>query len=252
VLDIMPVESNLRESGVLMGDEQAAFAELGRATGTLVSFVPAHGESRVSAVAKPLSRTLTEGFGLAVLLADFENHGNSVWNSARTRCRLDGRTWGAFVYEADGLKTLDAYETHPRHIGRLMDYARANYSTILADLTGAREVHAGEVLRASDAVFLVTGSDHASLAAVREKAEWLQSMGLGDRVALLLERSPDGADADQVEDQTGLPVCSLIETEEHIEGLGRWFASNARAVQQSAIEDVAVPDYEFSAYALAG
>ena len=235
-----------------MGGEQTAFAELGRATGTLVSLVPAHGESRVSAVAKPLSRTLAEGFGLAVLLADFENRGNSVWNSARSQCRLDGRTWGAFVYEADGLKTLDAYETHPRHIGRLMDYARANYSTILADLTGARDLHASEVLRASDAIFLVAGSDHASLAAVREKAEWLQSMGLRDRVALLLERSPDGLGADQVEDQTGLPVCSLIETKDQIEGLARWFASNALAASQSAIDDVAVPKYECSAYALAG
>ncbi len=234
-----------------MGGEQTACAELKRTTGTLVSFVPAHGESRVSAVAKPLSRTLAEGFGLAVLLADFENRGNSVWNSARSQHRLDGRTWGAFVYEADGVKTLDACETHPRHIGRLMEYARTNYSTILADLTGAREAHSREVLAASDAIFLVTGSDHASLEGVREKAEWLQSMGLSDRVALLLERSGDGPDVDQVEDQTGLPVCSLIETEAHIEGFARWLASNATSAPETAQYD-ATPDFEYSAYALAG
>src|SRR5277367_5291212 len=135
------VKSNLRESNVFVGEDLGC-ADFNSAPGTLVSFLPAHGDSRAGAVAEQLSRTLTEGFGLAVLLANFENRGNSVWQSARQRRRLDGRTWGAFVDESRGVKTLDAYEAHPRQIGRLMDYARKNYSTICADLTGAREGHA--------------------------------------------------------------------------------------------------------------
>ena len=222
--------------------EEASCTHLERARGTLVSFLPAHGDSRAGAVAKQLSRTLTEGYGLAVLLADFENRGNSVWTAARLRRRLDGRTWGAFVYEAGGLKILDACETQPRQIGGLMDYARANYATICADLTGAREPHALEVLRASDAIFIAAGSDHASLEGVREKAAWLRSIDLADRTALLLERTPDGPGADEVEERTGLPVCSLIETPAHMEQLARWLASHTASAS----------DQEYAAYALAG
>jgi hypothetical protein len=171
---------------------------------------------------------------MSVLLADFENRGNSVWNAARLRKRLDGRTWGAFLYEAGGLKILDACEIHPRQIRRLMDYARENYSTICADLTDAREAHALEVLRASEAIFMVTGSDHASLEGVIEKAGWLRSIDLAGRAALLLERAPGGPDADEVEDRTGLPVCSLVETQAHFDQLARWLASHAASASAQA------------------
>lgn len=237
------MEINLRESEVrseVLQGTRRAHAILERASGTIVSFVPAHGDSRAGAVAEQLSRTLTEGLGVSVLLADFDTRGYPLWTSTEAPRRLDGRTWGAFVTEVDGLDILDARETHPRQLGRLLDHAREQYSAICADLTGAREPHALEVLRASDAIFLVTDSGHAAMEGVREKAEWLQSIDLIDRVGLLVRRSPGGPTVDEIEDLTGLPVCSLIETDAQMAQLAGWLGSQAAVTVSDA------------AYALAG
>lgn len=235
------MERILRESEVLLVDANRAHANLERAPGTIVSFVPAHGDSRAGSVAAQLSRALTEGLGRAVLLADFDARGSAVWNSrlrsAQAPRRLDGRTWGAFVTEVDGLDVLDARETHPRQLGRLLEHARERYSEMCVDLTGARPPHALEVLRASDAIFLVTDADHASLEGVREKAERLRSIDLTDRVGLLVRRSTDCPDLDQIEDLTGLPVCSLIETDAQIEQLARWLAAHASVTSSSAPQE---------------
>ncbi len=238
------MESNLRESesfSEVMRDAHLAHAILERASGTIVSLVPAHGDSRVGAVAEQLSRTLTEGFGVSVLLADFDPRGYPLWTCTEAPRRLDGRTWGAFVTEVDGVDILDAHETHPRQLGRLLDHARQKYSAICADLTGAREPHALEVLRVSDAIFLVADSSRASMGGAREKAEWLRSIDFYGRVGLLLRLSPGGPTAAEIEDITGLPVCSLIETDAQITQLARWLASHARVAEEDA-----------AAYALAG
>jgi Flp pilus assembly CpaE family ATPase len=237
------VESILRESEVFSGvirDMQLTHAILERAPGTIVSLVPAHGDSRVGAVAEQLSRTLTEDLGVSVLLADFDTHGYPLWTSTEAPRRLDGRTWGAFVTRLEGRDILDASETHPRQVGRLLDHARLKYSAICVDLTGAREPHAREVLRVSDAIFLVTDSSHASMEGVRDKAEWLRSIDMNDRVGLLVRRSPDGPGAAEIEDITGLPVCSLIETDAQMAQFARWLASHN-----------SVPEFD-AAYALAG
>jgi Flp pilus assembly CpaE family ATPase len=236
------MESSLRQSEVfseVIRDTHLTHAILERAPGTIVSLVPAHGDSRVGAVAEQLSRTLTEGLGVSVLLADFDTSGyplwTSMWTSTEAPRRLDGRTWGAFVTQVDGLDILDARETHPRQLGRLLDHARQKYSTICANLTGAREPHALEVLRVSDAIFLVTDSGRASMEGVREKAEWLRSIDLSDRVGLLVRRSPGGPAADEIEDITGLPVCSLIETDVQMAQFARWLASNASVPENDAV-----------------
>ncbi len=180
-------------------------------SGSIFSFLPAHGDSRAGAVAEFVSRTLTEGFGLVVLLADFEGDRYSPW-------RLDG------------------------HVGNLLNYAREKYSIICIDLTGAKEAEALEALRASDAIFLVSGSDAASIHSVQEKAAWLQSTELSDQCGLLLWRAPNSVDPTEVEDLTGLPVCSLVDNDEQVRQLASWLAS------QTTSE---VPSQE-SKYAMAG
>jgi Flp pilus assembly CpaE family ATPase len=240
------VESNLRESEVfseVIRDTRLTHAILERAPGTIVSLVPAHGDSRVGAVAEQLSRTLTEDLGVSVLLADFDASGyppwTFMWTTNEAPRRLDGRTWGAFVTEVDGLDILDARETHPRQLGRLLDHARRKYSAICADLTGAREPHTLEVLRVSDAIFLVTDSDRASLEGAREKAGWLRSIDLDDRVGLLVRHSPGGPGTDEIEDITGLPVCSLIETDAQMTRFARWLASQSSAPEIDAAYSLA-------------
>jgi hypothetical protein len=132
-----------------------------------------------------------------------------VWRAAEAPRRLDGRSWGAFVSEADGYDVLDA---------------REHYSVICADLSGAKEAHAVELLRASDVIFLVSSSDRPSLEMVRDKAEWLQSIDLGDRCGLLLWHTPRGASAAEAEEITGLPISGVVDSEEQIAHLVAWIA----------------------------
>ena len=188
--------------------------------------MPAHGGCRAGAVAQQVSRALTEGLGIAVLLADFDRRAYSVWSATEPPHRLDGRTWGAFVSEVDRMPVLNAREVPPRHLAPLLDYARANFSIVCADLTGAQESHELSVLQASDAIFLVSGSDGASIEGIREKMDWLRSADLAERCGILLEHTPHGANAGHVEELTGAPVCSLIETAQHIDQLAAWLAAN--------------------------
>jgi Flp pilus assembly CpaE family ATPase len=240
------VERTLRESEVL-SDVKRASAHLERSPGTLASFVPAHGDSRAGVVARHLSHTLTEGFGGSVLLADFDTReraaslGSSMWTRSSSPRRLDGRTWGAFVSEVDGLDTLDARETHPMKLSQLLDHARRKYSMIFADLTGAREVHANEMLRESDAIFLVANSDHASVEGLREKAEWLRAMKVIDRTGLLLRQTVGGHSVNEIEEITGLPVCSLIGAQTQMDQLALWLAANT-----------SVPEDGVASFAMAG
>jgi len=195
------VNTMLREAEAISGADQLR-------QGPIYSFVPAHGASRAGAVAEHLSRTLAEGFGRSVLLANFAQREGGVLESGRRN-------------------VLDARELHPSQIGPVFENARECYSVICADLSGAEEARELEVLRASDAVFLVGSADWASLELTREKAEWLRSADLGERCGLLLWRASDGATAKQAEESTGLPVCSLVDREEHLERLARWLAASA-------------------------
>jgi len=202
------------------------------APGSVFAFLPAHSGSRASAVAQQLSRTLSEGIGLTVLLADFERSAYSVWNAAETPERLGERVWRSFVSQVDSIQVLHAREIRPRQLRRLVDYARQHVHIVCADLSAAPQVQAIEILRAADAIFFVAGSDDASIEGVQEKMNWLRSSvfpkrDTADRCALLLEHTPNGASAVAVEDRTGVPVCGLVENPAQIAQLATWLAASA-------------------------
>jgi hypothetical protein len=208
-------------------------------SGAVYSFVPAHGASGAGALAGYLTGALSERFraegsGRSVLLADFDPQGYSVWRAAEDPRRLDGRTWGAFVSEANGHDVLDARELHPLRLRPVLDYAREHYSVICADLSGAKEAHAVNLLRASDAIFLVSSSGQPSPEMVRDKAGWLRSIDLGDRCGLLLWHTPRGASAAEAEEITGLPISSLVDSEEQIARLTAWIARPSETAARTA------------------
>jgi hypothetical protein len=194
-------------------------------TGPIYSFVPARGGSRAGAIAEQLSRTMAEVPGFSVLLAGFAAREYSLWNPADSPRRLDGHTWGAFVFDSHGLEVLDAREVYPRQLRRVLEYAQQKYKVVCADVSEAKESHSLETLRASECIFIVSHSDRASLEMAREKREWLQSIDLSDQCGLLLDRVPGGVTSEQAEDITGLPMCSLVDRAEYIDRLAGWLSS---------------------------
>lgn len=198
---------------------------VGLPLGPIYSFVPARGGSRAGAVAEQLTRTLSEVSGLSVLLAGFAAREYSLWNPLDSPRRLDGHTWGAFVFDSQGLEVLDAREVYPRQLQRVLEYARQKYRIVCADLSEAKESHSLETLRASECIFIVSHSDRASLELAREKREWLKSIDMSDQCGLLLDRVPGGLTSEQAEDLTGLPMCSLVDRGEYIERLAGWLSA---------------------------
>lgn len=193
--------------------------------GPIYSFLPAHSESRAGIVAADLTRTLAQVPEFPVLLANFDAREYSLWNPADSPRRLDGQTWGAFVFESHGFEVLDAREVYPRQLRRVLDFARQKYKIVCADVTAAKDAHALETLRASECVFIVSNSDRQSLEMAREKRDWLQSIDLAEQCGLLLDRVPGGLSVDQAEEITGLPLCSLVDRAEYIQRLAGWLIS---------------------------
>lgn len=193
--------------------------------GPVYTFVPAHGEPGVGAVQSLLNRAWTEDLELTVLLADFSTREHSVWEPAGALRRLDGRTFGAFVRSEDGGDVLDAHQVDAADLGRLLDHARRRYNIVSVDLTGARETHALEVFRVSTSIFLVAGSDRASLESAAEKVAWLRALGLEERGGMLLRRVEGGLRPDLAEDLAGVPVCGVVEDDTQLRRLAHWLGS---------------------------
>lgn len=211
-----------------MRRESNHHSDLGRIElplGPIYSFVPAHGASRAGAVAEQLSRTLAEVPGFSALLAGFAAREYSLWNPCDSPRRLDGETWGAFLFDSRGIEVLDAREVYPRQLRRVLEYAQRKYRIVCADLSEAKEAHSLETLHASECVFIVSHSDRASLEMAREKREWLQSIDMSDQCGLLLDRVPGGVTSEEAEEICGLPMCSLVDRPEYIERLAGWLAA---------------------------
>ncbi len=193
--------------------------------GPIYSFMPAHGGSRAGAVSELLSRTLAEVPGFSVLLAGFAAREYSLWNPTDSPRRLDGHTWGAFVFDSRGIEVLDAREVYPHQLQKVLEYAQQKYRIVCADVTGAKEAHSLETLRASECIFMVSHSDRASLEMAREKRDWLQSIDMADQCGLLLDRVPGGVSSAEAEEISGLPMCSLVDRAEYIDRFAGWLAA---------------------------
>jgi Flp pilus assembly CpaE family ATPase len=213
----------MRKSFVLHGSGDT------EASGPLYAILPAHSNSGADSVARELSRELSQGYQLSVLLADFCAHDLPIWGTPEAPQRLDSQMWDSFLTRASAsgqpVDTLDAREAHPRHIPRLLDYARRRYDVTCADLSGAKESSALEVLRQADGIFLVAGNSKDSIRLAHYRAAWLQSMKLEDRTGLLLDRAAGGADGAEAEERTGLPVCAAVGSSREIEYLAAWLAA---------------------------
>jgi Flp pilus assembly CpaE family ATPase len=195
-------------------------------TGQVVAILPAHGGSNADRVSNELSRYLAEKYRLESVLAEFRSHGFPLLGAgAGPPHRFDSQIWGAFLRDhRDSFDTLEAREVTSRNIKRLLDGSRERYSITCADLTEARESTALEVLRNCDSIFLVANSDSLSVEMARHRADWLGSLGLHERSALLLNRIVGGLSGADVEDRCGLPVCAIVEDYDDLDQLAHWLA----------------------------
>jgi hypothetical protein len=195
------------------------------APGPVYAFVPAHGDSKVSAVQELLGRTWSEDFGLAVLLVDFKSRGDKGLEiTSHSRVSRTGRLDRRSGNGPNG-KGPDGKSMRSRDLRRLLEQATASYQVVCADLTNTTDECSRLVLSRAHSIFLVSDSDPASLGLIRDKMHRLRSLGLQDRCALLLRRTPGGLRPDLAEELAGAPVCGLVETSEQVARLAHWLAA---------------------------
>ena len=197
----------------------------------LCAFLPSRAGAGTSTLACHLARTLAAQTTERVLLADFDlisswlryllNFGQSptIRDAAESIDQMDPWRWQQLVVRIDQLDVLHAGQFNPRRplrtetVRRLLEYAAAQYHVMCADLSGNMEAYSLEVLRSAGAIFVVTQPDPLSLGAARDKAEFLQSIGLKDRAGLLVRQSPHTTlpSASQVEKSCGLPLSGVFD-----------------------------------------
>ena len=71
----------------------------------------------------------------------------------------------------------------------LVDFARGAYNVLCFDMSGNMERHSLQVMQESKRVFVVCNPEAGSMFLGREKIQFLRTMGLGDRISLIVNRA---------------------------------------------------------------
>lgn len=158
----------------------------------IYSFVPAGGAEGARSESRRAVRQLTEAIGAYLAAAG------------------DDRT----VLLAD----FSSPKNHPRS------------SIVCMDLADADPAEASEAIRVSEAVFLVSTTDPASVEDACAHAAWLRyvmrSFERDDACGLLLVPTRGGIPEVEAEHRIGLPICGVFRSADHTAQLARWIAQD--------------------------
>jgi pilus assembly protein CpaE len=196
----------------------------------LFAFVPGKGGSGTSQLAchfaSSLAPDLEEGKRMLLLDLDLSSglsrylfersHAYSLVEMIESGVSLDETYWNQFVAKHGNLDVITGGRYNPRHpltpiqIRVLLDCAFPRYQMICADLTGNSEAFSLEILRRSVRIFLVTSMDPNAIQLTRERYQLLETMGLGRRTGILLNRFPHHVSiaASRVANEVGAPVLA--------------------------------------------
>lgn len=231
----------------------------------LFSFLPGKGGSGTSRLACHFALSLAaeaeQRGDSRVLLLDLDfASGLSRYLFERRHCHtliemieagvpLDGTYWNQFAARHGALDIICGGKVNPRHplspskIKQVLDTAASRYDAICADLTGNSEAFSLEVMRRSSRIFLVASTDPGTLQLSQNRMQFLEQIGLGRRVQVLLNRlaNHDATPPARVATAIGAPVVAEFNFAERelLDAIskGEQFdrrASIARHIQRSA------------------
>jgi pilus assembly protein CpaE len=177
------------------------------ATELLFSFFPSKAGVGASTIALNTATALSKLSDKPALLIDFDlnsgmvgfmlklKHPHSVIEAVEHAEALDESMWEDIVAHAGKLDVLHSGGLNPHHrleplqVRHFIEFSRRNYRVVCADLSGNLERFSLEVMQQSKAVFVVCTPELPSLHLAREKCRYLESLDLGDKVRILLNRS---------------------------------------------------------------
>ncbi|MBM3792938.1 MAG: hypothetical protein FJW31_02510 [Acidobacteria bacterium] len=138
----------------------------------------------------------------------------TIYEAAENASKLDEHPWPQLVASIGKLDVLPAgrldSQTHidPMQVRQLVSFARQFYSSICIDLSGNMEKFFIEVMQDCKKVCIVCTPGIPSLHLARQKLSLLQSMDLGDKVSILMNRAQKRPIISTVQIQSllGVPV----------------------------------------------
>ena len=196
----------------------------------LFSFLPGRGGSGTSLLACHFGTFLAEQVDEdeKVLLIDLDlasglskflferTNAYTLIEMIETGVPLNHLYWNQFVAHHGDLDVITGGRYNPRHpvgpvqVKQLLECAKDRYGIICADLTGNTESYSLEIMRRSTRIFMVTTADPASIRLSQERFQFLERLGLGKRVGVLLNRFANHASlaAGRVSTEIGAPVLA--------------------------------------------
>jgi pilus assembly protein CpaE len=195
-------------------------------TDTVISFLPAKAGVGTSTIALNTSIALSRIVDNNVLLADLDLNSGligfmlkldnvyTIYEAAQNADKLDEHIWPQLVASQESLDVLPAGRLDPQtriepsQVRTLLAFARRFYGAICVDLSGNMEKFSLEVMQESKRIFVVCTPEIPSLHLARQKFQLLSGMDLGERVAVLLNRSQKRQiiTPAQIEQLLGVPV----------------------------------------------
>jgi len=133
--------------------------------------------------------------------------------------------------EAIGAYLADAGDDRTVLLANFSDSQSYPRSLIVCkDLADADPAEATEAITVSEAVFLVSATDPASVEDACADAAWLRhvmrSLQRDDECGLLLVPAPGGIPEVEAEHRIGLPICGVFRSADHTAQLARWIAQD--------------------------
>jgi len=199
---------------------------LTESTDLLYSFLPSKAGVGTSTIALNTAVALSKIAKTRTFLGDFDlssgmvrfmlklENTYSVIDAAERSDDIDEQFWPQLITARGTLDILHAgrmnpnFRMEPGQMRNLLQFVRRNYGVICADLSGNLERYSTELMHESKRIFLVCTPEIPSLHLAKEKFQYLQSLGLGDRVSILLNRCHKRPmiSAAQIESLLGLPI----------------------------------------------
>lgn len=216
-------------------------------TELVYAFLPGKAGDGCSVVAVNAALALARLPDNEVLLADFDllagttrfllklQNAFSAHDALEKAPELDGVMWSEIVTMRGTLAVLGSGEIRKTvdqagaRVRQVIDFARRQYRAVCCDLSGQTDETCVEALSEARRGFLVVAPELASVYLAREKVRYLKTLGLDDRLSVIVNRhrKESAINLAGIEELLGLPIQHTL-------------PEDAAAVQTALLEGVEV------------
>jgi pilus assembly protein CpaE len=230
-----PLGNNLRKAVERRAEIRPAPRENSRPPGKVFGFLSAKGGCGATTIACHLAAELGRVSALRAehtLLADLDLQSGivgflmkvkspySILDALQNLHRLDMSYWNALISaEWPGLEIIAAPSGYlPKDpvpgesLGKVVTFSRAHYAWTVVDLGCTLNLATITVLDEIDEIFLVTTLEVPSLHQAKQAVQTLINAGFGNRLRVILNRTPQRPDvtAEELERILGMPIDTML------------------------------------------